>query len=44
MPQNQLRTVKGEMNPTGIESEPELLEKENSIDEGCLPEGLSISS
>ena len=44
VPQNQLRTVKCEMNPTGIESEPELLRKENNKDEGCLPEELSTMS
>ena len=32
------------MEPTGIESEPELLGKENTIDEGCLPEGLYTMS
>ena len=44
MPQNQLRTVKSEMNPTGIESELELLGNKNTIDEGHLPEGLSTMS
>ena len=44
VPQNHLRTVKSEMNPTGIESEPELSRKENTIDEGCLPEGFSTMS
>ena len=44
MPQNQLRTVKSEMNPTGIESELELLGKENTTDERCLPEGFSTMS
>ena len=44
MPQKQLRTIKSAMEPTGVESEPELLRNENIIDEGCIPEGFSTSS
>ena len=32
------------MEPTGIESELELLRKENTIDRRCLPEGHSTTS
>ena len=41
MTQNQLKNCKIEMEPTGIESELELLREENTTDEGCIPEGDS---
>ena len=44
MPQDKLRTVKSEWEPKGIKNELELLKKENTTDEGHLPEGHSTTS